>query len=235
MGNRVLKAIAVILVIGFGAVSEANAQIYVKLNVPYALVGLINPAVEFKLSPKSTFQTEFTVSPWKYIRWYGVNRPMTFIIFSNEYRRYFKQHNQGWYAGLNAGMMAFNMTKPLMSEGRRGFKNTSSKGYGFMLGATAGYQWRFKDKWILDAFAGLAWMNTHYNAYALVDGVVEGGRVYNRGETILTPGVTDWGDKPVDPLNGSGEWLPNKIGVSLGILIFDPQKRIAKKGIYTKK
>ena len=36
---------------------QASPQGYVKLNVPYALVGVVNPAVEFAISPKSTLQT----------------------------------------------------------------------------------------------------------------------------------------------------------------------------------
>ena len=38
---------------------RSEAQTYVKLNGLYALVGVINPAVEFRLSPHSTFQSEF--------------------------------------------------------------------------------------------------------------------------------------------------------------------------------
>ena len=36
---------------------QTQAQTYAKLNGLYALVGVINPAFEFTLSPKSTFQT----------------------------------------------------------------------------------------------------------------------------------------------------------------------------------
>ena len=46
---------------------RSEAQTYVKLNGLYALVGVINPAVEFRLSPHSTFQSEFVCSPWKSI------------------------------------------------------------------------------------------------------------------------------------------------------------------------
>ena len=46
---------------------QASPQGYVKLNVPYALVGVVNPAVEFAISPKSTLQTDIVISPWKSI------------------------------------------------------------------------------------------------------------------------------------------------------------------------
>lgn len=203
--------------------TPAQGQTYVKLNGLYALAGVINPAVEFTISPKSTFQTEVVYSPWKSVCVDGVSSPMKFLIFMNEYRRYFKSHNEGWYLGGNVGVMAFNMTKPLILEGQLSLKKNSSKGYGFMLGITGGYSWVFKDKWILDVYAGWAWANSHYNGYALVDGLADGGHMYNKGELIHHKG-----DEPgtyIDPFNGSGEWLPNKIGVSFGIKIFDPAKR----------
>ena len=72
---------------------QASPQGYVKLNVPYALVGVVNPAVEFAISPKSTLQTDIVISPWKSIN----EKHMLFAIFMGEYRRYFKEHNRGWY------------------------------------------------------------------------------------------------------------------------------------------
>lgn len=213
---------AVALLCGVG-LSTLQAQHYVKLNGLYALAGVINPAVEFGLSKHSTFQTELVISPWRSITTNGVQRPMLFGIFMNEYRYYFKQSNSGWYVAGNAGLMIFNMTKPQFSGGF-GFKDTSAKGYGMMFGAAGGYEKKFKDKWILDAFFGWGYMLSHYNSYALVDGIVESGRVYNRGEIIMTPHRTVQ-PTPEDPFNGSAEWLPNKIGVSIGVLIFDPAKR----------
>ena len=56
---------------------QASPQGYVKLNVPYALVGVVNPAVEFAISPKSTLQTDIVISPWKSIN----EKHMLFAIF----------------------------------------------------------------------------------------------------------------------------------------------------------
>lgn len=223
--KKILLLLAVCLL-----AAPLSAQTYVKLNGLYALAGVINPAVEFTLSPHSTFQTELVISPWSGVRNEGVNKPMLFGIFLNEYRYHFKQSNAGWYVGVNAGVMLFNMTKPMIgAQGKPWFtlKPTSSKGYGIMFGATAGYQWLFKERFMLDAFVGFAYMSSHYNAYALVDGVVEGGVTYNKGEVIMTPHRTEQPQRP-DPFNGSAEWLPNKIGLSFGMLIFDPHKRSSR-------
>lgn len=228
--KKLIFTLLLACVVMLGSRTTASAQIYGKLNGLYALAGVINPAVEFRLSKHSSLQAELVYSPWDAIRFDGVNRPMKFLIYMTEYRRYFTETNHGWYVGANAGMMAFNMTKPMFTNGKFGFKPTSGKGYGFMLGVVGGYEWIFAKRWILDAYFGWAWMNSQYNGYALVDGVVEGGHIYNKGEVILTPGAKPWPeDARKDPWNGSGEWLPNKIGVSFGVLLFDPHKQRNKR------
>lgn len=70
---------------------------------------------------------------------------MLFGIFMNEYRRYFKQHNTGWYVGANVGMMAFKMSKPTFAGGKLGLQDRYSKGYGLMFGVCGGYEYRFAD------------------------------------------------------------------------------------------
>lgn len=194
------------------SVSKADAQIYAKLNGLYALVGVINPSVEFTLSPKSTFQTEIIYSPWQSIRHNGANKPMHFAIFMNEYRRYFRQHNSGWYLGANMGMMGFKMSKLEVVNHRLTLQNRYCKGYGFMLGISGGYEYQFAERWLLDVYFGWAYMLSWYNGYSL-DGTID-----------MTPHRPEQLDKP-DPFNGSAEWLPNKIGVSIGFMIFNPAKK----------
>lgn len=220
-----LKSFVVILVLLFAAAGKSSAQIYAKLNAPYAFVGVINPSFEFTLSEKSTFQTDIVISPWNSIEWKGIGRPMKFLLFTNEYRRYFKRHNSGWYVGADAGIMTFHMAKPEFNNGKLGLQDVASKGYGFLLGVSGGYELKLGEKWIMDAFVGFGWLGSMHNVYALKDGIVQGGRIYNKGELIVTPGNGDWGDKREDSWNGSGEWLPFKIGVSFGAVIFDPNKR----------
>ena len=138
---------------------QASPQGYVKLNVPYALVGVVNPAVEFAISPKSTLQTDIVISPWKSIN----ETHMLFAIFMGEYRRYIKEHNRGWYLGANIGMMAFDMSKPYIEGWKLKFEDRYCKGYGMMIGLCVGYEYQFGKRWLLDAFLGWAWMDSHYN------------------------------------------------------------------------
>ena len=147
--------------------AATDAQIYAKLNGLYALVGVVNPAVEFRVTDHSAFQTEFVYSPWKSINVDGQSKPMHFGIFLNEYRYYFRGYARGWYVGGNAGMMAFRMSKPYIENWGIHLENRYSKGYGFMFGACAGYERIFRKRWVFDVFFGWSWMTSFYNGYDL--------------------------------------------------------------------
>lgn len=209
---RMLLPLAALL----AAAAPCRAQVYAKVNGLYALVGVFNPAVEFRLTEHSAFQTELVYCPWQSIRVDGQSKPMHFGIFLNEYRYFFREHNRGWYVAGNFGMMAFKMSKPYFYHGRILLENRYSKGYGFMFGAAAGYEHVFREKWILDVFFGWAYMTSFYNGYDL------------DGTTQMNP------HRPVqpvhpDPFNGSSEWYPNKIGLSIGLRIYDPAQHARQK------
>ena len=222
-----LKKVRITVTLSLGlllaAPGSTHGQVYAKLNGLYALGGVVNPAVEIPLSPRATFQTELVWSPWQSVTIRGISGPMKFGIFMNEYRRYFDRRNDGWYLAANAGAMMFNMTKPVWNGGIR-LAQKSSKGYGMMVGLAGGYEWSLNERWLIDVYFGWSFMSSFYNGYALVDGLVDGGETYNKGEIILTPHRDAPLEHP-DPWNGSAEWLPNKAGVSIGYRIFDPQKR----------
>lgn len=204
--KQTLKIIALITIMSI-SITDINAQVYVKLNALYAAVGVINPSIEFAISPKSTIQSEIVASPWKTIN----GKHATFGMFMSEYRRYFKEHNNGWYLGGNIGMNVFDISKPYLDGISIKFQDRYCKGYGFMFGVSAGYERKLGDRWLLDAYFGFSWISSFYNGYNM------------NGEIQMNP------HRPVqpkypDPFNGSSEWMPNKIGVSFGYLIFDPKK-----------
>lgn len=196
-----------LLLIASSAHRKAAAQGYVKLNALYALVGVVNPSVEFAISPKSTLQTDIVVSPWKSVN----GNHMLFAIFMEEYRRYFRAHNDGWYLGANLGMMAFDLSKPFIEDWKIKCEDRYSKGYGMMIGLSVGYEHCFGERWLVDAFLGWAWMDSHYNGYS------------KKGVIDMEPHRPVQPEHP-DPFNGSSEWYPNKIGVSIGYRIFKPKK-----------
>ena len=66
--KKPFRKISVLIVLfSLFGIQNAASQGYVKLNALYALVGVVNPSVEFAISPKSTLQTDIVVSPWKSI------------------------------------------------------------------------------------------------------------------------------------------------------------------------
>ena len=207
MKNKLCRFGACALLFTLLGTQHALPQGYVKLNALYAALGVINPAVEFAITPKSALQTDIVISPWKSIN----GKHMNFAIFMGEYRRYFKAHNDGWYLGANIGMMAFDMTKPFIKDWKLQFENRYCKGYGMMLGLCVGYEYRFRERWLVDAYFGWAWMDSHYNGYSF------------EGETDMYPHRPKQPEFP-DPFNGSSEWYPNKIGISIGYRIFQPRK-----------
>lgn len=207
--RKILAILICIVAVTFSVNNSCMAQGYVKLNGLYALAGVVNPAVEFRLTNHSTYQAEVVYSPWQSVN----GHPLHFGIFMNEYRYYFKESNHGFYAAGNVGMMAFKMSKPEIRNGKLRMQNRICKGNGFMFGLAVGYEYKFAKRWMLDVFFGYSFMESRYNGYTL------------DGEIYMEPHRPDWKQpKHPDPYNGSGEWLPNKIGVSIGVLLFDPAK-----------
>ncbi|MDR0872920.1 MAG: DUF3575 domain-containing protein [Prevotellaceae bacterium] len=180
-----------------------SAQIVPKMNALYLPFGIFNPAVEFPLSPRYTYQAEIVYSPWLGFHENGMHKPLHFGIFLNEVRRYFGERNKGWYAAANAGAMGFNLSKPYLSGGKLRFYDGTAKGFGLMLGICGGYEYRINDKWLIDCYFGWSFTASWYNGY------------FADGSINMTPHGHE-NDNPPDPFNGSNEYYPNKIGVSVG-------------------
>lgn len=188
---------------------QASAQIYTKLNLLYAAVGVINPQFEFTVSPHSTISMDLTYSPWKSINGHHMN----FGIFQGEYRYYFRGSNNGWYLSGNFGLTGFDISKPqLFKDGFISFKDGWSKGFGAMIGVGFGYEHVFRERWVVDAFFAFDFVHSWYNGYN------------SDGSIIMNPQGHEEYEHP-DPFNCSSEWMPVKIGVSVGYRIFNPDRR----------
>ena len=209
---KVLKVVlcAVLLV----APLAASSQIYLKLNGLYALVGIINPQLEFTVGPHSSVAFDVTYSPWRRAD-LGQYKDLhaNFGILQTEYRFYIKREARGFYVSANAGMQAFDLTRPfLFRQGRFiSFERGFGRGFGVMVGLGVGYTHTFKERWVVDAFFAFDRMWSWYNDYD-ADGRVN-----------MEPGHQKEPKYP-DPFNGSAEWLPSKVGISIGYRIFDPSK-----------
>ena len=192
--------------------SVAKSQIYAKLNALYAVVGVINPQLEFVVGPHSSVSIDPMFSPYKTIKW-GDRDDIhaRFGIFQTEYRFYIKREARGFYVSANVGMHAFDMTRPFFFSNNKfiSFESGFGRGWGMMVGLGIGYSHTFKERWVVDAFFAFDRMWSRYNDYK------------SNGEISLFPAHQHEPKFP-DPYNGSEEWLPSKIGVSIGYKIFDP-------------
>ena len=130
--------------------SKAYSQTYVKMNALYATVGVINPQVEFVISPHSSTAIDLTCSPWR--RWNGAHSQ--FLILLGEYRYYFKQATNGWYVSANAGMMGFDLNRPQFFKNGKFISRQSDYGKGFGVTAGVGFGWQhsLSEKWCVDIF-----------------------------------------------------------------------------------
>lgn len=192
--------------------SVAKSQIYAKLNALYAVAGVVNPQLEFVVGPHSSVSIDPMFSPYKTIRWGERNDiHALFGILQAEYRYYINREAKGFYVSANAGMQAFDMTRPYILSGNKliSFEQGFGRGFGLMAGIGIGYSHHFKERWVVDAFFAFDRMWSWYNDYN-ADGSIN-----------LFPRHQHQPKFP-DPFNGSAEWLPSKIGVSIGYKIFDP-------------
>lgn len=113
------------------------------------------------------------------------NHPFLFGQVIPELRFYPRGAFNGFYVGGFGAFQVFRMSK-------WNYINTGKyqKGRGFTVGASVGYELQINSRCSLDMFAGGGWQNSQYRGYYI-----------DTGEQYV-----GW--------NGSGEWLPYKIGLS---------------------
>ena len=122
-----------------------------------------------------------------YSPWKSVNgNPLLFLQFNPDVRWYPKGLFAGFYTGVYASVQDFKLSKWNYWN-----RNEYQDGWGYGFGATFGYQAILTDRWSLDTNAGGGW---HYGRYR--------GFYKSTGEMYI-----DW--------NGSGEWLPYRLAVSV--------------------
>lgn len=205
--KRVFKVIIVAMLIILP--NFAMAQGYVKMNALYATFGVINPSVEFVMSPHSSVAFDVTFSPWR--RWNG--KHSQFGIMLGEYRYYFNEATSGWYVSANAGMTAFDLHRfQIFTDGKLiSRQDQYGKGFGVAVGGGIGWAHHLSDRWLVDIFLTVDKIWSWYNRYE------------SDGDIIMHPNGHEHHIKP-DPFNGSVEVMPLKLGVSFGYRIFKSKR-----------
>lgn len=185
---RLLVPLALALATVVGAAltpAPALAQRFIKGNLASTLVGIPQVGVEHRTGPRTTFQVDLIVSPWQSIR----GKPFQFGILVAEQRWHRNPDLLGFYAGVNAGLVAYHMQKPF-------YWGTDYFQYGFgaVLGGTVGYKWEANERWSFDAFAGGGTVQSVYK-----------GKLWSTGEPYA----------PAEDWNKSGELVPYRVGLML--------------------
>lgn len=176
-----MKKILILTILFFSI--QSQSQTYIKVNAFTTLLAIPNVGVETSIGKKSTFSFDILASPWKSVN----GKPAEFYTFIPEYRYHFKEKYNGFYVGVHIGASIYNFQK-------WNYLNTNKyeEGFGYMMGATIGYQTKINDRFVLDCFLGGGNHQGFYKGY-----YVSSGERYDKAQDY----------------NKSGEWLPYRGGV----------------------
>ncbi len=181
---------------------SAHSQTYIKTNALYWMALLPNAQVETYLGEHFTFQGEINGSLWNDI---GDGKPFRGVQFISGVRYYPRESFKGFYVG---GDFSFDMYDAVKWDHKSDYFHDVQHGVGYYLGVTLGYQISIGDRWNLDFFTGGGW---HLGKYW-------GERFYNNGTTDV---YATW--------NGSGEWIPYKLGVTFSYRLTSQGRMAARR------
>lgn len=199
------KLLAVILIcLSLFSFSQKN-ETYLKANALFLSLGMLNVGVEHGFTEHLTGQADVFFSPWKS---FGGHQAL-FAIGTLEGRYYFDQAFKHFYLGASIGFGVYNIQKwnywkSDIYQDKEGkitpyrYDQLYQKGFSYMLGVTAGYQFQIGNRWNMDVFLGIGNQQGFYKGYVEYLPATQENR-YDR--------VENW-DK-------SGEIVPFKGGVMI--------------------
>lgn len=162
----------------------------IKLNAS-TLVGVVNPAVEFRVFNKGSVQLEGwgVYAPENFL---GSGYPCSLALLYGEFRYYPKKVFKGFFCGLHIGGGVYRLNKNIIPIfGYLKDSNSIQVGQNLIVGLTAGYHFTFNRHWGLEVVIGYGRQYSTYESYT----TKEDGTVTYRS------------------LNGSAEYLPTKAGL----------------------
>lgn len=150
----------------------SEKSVYIKGNALLAPVGIINIGVEHQVSKNITVQGDLFVSPWKSFA--GKNAQAYLLGFDGRY--YFSKAFEKFYVGANISGGMYNIQKwNYWNDNFYVHKNGEitpyvnsdlyQKGYTVILGIVGGYQFKWKERWNIDIYAGIGSMQSFYKGY----------------------------------------------------------------------
>lgn len=171
--------------------SVSKHALYVKGNALFIPFSMINLGLEYQLGKRYTVQADGFISPWKSF----AGNHLQIYMAHLEGRYYFKEAFKNWYVGANAGFAVFDISKWNYWDSGK-----FQRGFNYMLGATIGYQWQWKDNWNIDVYLGGGTSQGFYRGY----------------ENVPPNGFFRYDDPNWNRTwNKSGEWIPYRGGVMI--------------------
>lgn len=181
------RLLSIVILSGFISVfAQGKRDLYLKGNMLFVPVGMVNLGLEYRLSHRYTFQTDVFVSLWKSM----FGRHSQIYMGHLEGRYYMDKAFCKWYIGVNVGAGVYDLTKWNYKP-----NNQYQRGFNYMFGGTAGYQFQWKKRWNIDVFAGVGSVQSFYHGYEKIP-------VRRRYDS-----ATHW--------NKSGEFIPYRGGIMI--------------------
>lgn len=169
---------------------EKNPKLNIKLNAS-TLIGVVNPAVEFRVFNKGSVQLEGwgVYAPENFL---GTGYPCSLALMYGEFRYYPKEVFKGFFGGVHIGAGVYRLNKNVLPIfGYLKDPNSIQVGQNLIVGLTVGYHFTFNKHWGLEVVIGYGRQYSTYESYT----TKEDGTVTYRS------------------LNGSAEYLPTKAGL----------------------
>ena len=171
---------------------SSYSQTYIKINGATSLLGIPGIGIEVPISKKFSFQLDATMSFWNSVSIGKYSeRPYVFNQIFPEVRYYTKSVNDGFYIGSHFGYGMFKLSK----NSSYASQNKYQYGYILFAGISTGYQWRIKDRWLIDMYVGGGWSKATYEGFEK-----QTGQRYDLEANV----------------NFSGQWIPYRGGVMIG-------------------
>lgn len=191
-----LTVVAMLLALPFSAQAapaaekdslKASRDIQVKLSA-LAAIGIVNPAVEFKVYDKLSVQLE-ALGIFYSENFLGTGKPLVLGAGFLELRYYPKALFRGFYFGPNIGYGSYRLNKGLVLRYTDDYDNDCYQvGSNIMAGLTIGYTFNLNSHWSLEVSWSGGFQHSRYTGFS-----------------------RESKDEPYTqyyPLNSSAEWPP---------------------------
>ena len=139
-----------------------NRNIKVKMSALVA-IGVVNPAVEFKVMDKFTVQLE-ALGVFYSSNFLGTGKPLVLGSSFFEFRYYPKEEFKGFFVAPNIGWGVYKLNKGLVLRYTDDYDwDCYQQGSNIMAGLTIGYTFNLNEKWSIELAWGGGFQHSRYS------------------------------------------------------------------------